>query len=249
MGHDEMVAMDNFILVLVVSLLPASGNVIGGFLAESLRTPPWAVGAALHAAVGVAIAVISVDLMPRLLDATPVWLIATAFFCGAVFSVLLAYGLKEWVNTKPGQSGAWMAYMAIAADLLSDGLMVGVGAAVTRGLGLLLGLSQVVANIPGGFAAIGNFRNRKMSRPKRLLMLCSFVMPSIVGASIGYLLLRGAQAHIKHAAIGFIVGILLLATVEDMVPEADAPGTARWISTLSFTAGFVFFVVLSTTMG
>jgi ZIP family zinc transporter len=84
---------------------------------------------------------------------------------------------------------------------------------------------------------------------KRLLVLCSFVMPSIVGASIGYLLLRGAQAYIKHTAIGFIVGIPLLAPLEDMVPEADAPGTARWISTLSFTAGFVFFVVLSATMG
>jgi ZIP family zinc transporter len=240
--------MNDFLLVLVVSLLPASGNIIGGLLAESLRTPPWVIGAALHAAVGVAIAVISVDLMPRILHATPIWLIATAFFFGAVFSVLLAYSLKEWGSTKPNQSGAWMAYMAVAADLLSDGLMVGVGTAVTRGLGLLLGLSQVVANIPGGFAAIGNFRNRQMSRKKRFLILCSFVIPPLVGVSIGYLLLRGAEEDVKHAAIGFIVGILLLATVEDMVPEADAPGTARWISTLSFTGGFVFFVVLSTAM-
>ena len=40
---------------------------------------------------------------------------AAAFFCGAVFSVLLAYVFKDWINTKPGQLGAWMAYMAIAA--------------------------------------------------------------------------------------------------------------------------------------
>jgi ZIP family zinc transporter len=88
-----------------------------------------------------------------------------------------------------------------------------------------------------------------MSRKKRLLILCSFMVPSIVGACLGYLLLRGTAAHVKHAAIGFIVGVLLLATVEDMVPEADAPGTARWISTLSCTAGFVFFVTLSTVVG
>jgi ZIP family zinc transporter len=71
----------------------------------------------------------------------------------------------------------------------------------------------------------------------------------MLGVSIGYLLLRGSEEYVQHAAIGFIVGILLLATVEDMVPEADAPGTARWISTLSLTGGFVFFVVLSTVMG
>src|SRR5688572_18071359 len=98
--------MDDFLLVLAVSLLPAGGNIIGGFLAESLRTPPWVIGAALHAAVGVAIAVISVDLMPCILEATPVWLIATAFFCGAAFSFLLAYALKQWVNAKPSQYGA-----------------------------------------------------------------------------------------------------------------------------------------------
>jgi len=241
--------MNDFLLVLLISLLPASGNIIGGFLAESVRTPPWVIGAALHTAVGVAIAVISVELMPRILDTTPGWLIATAFFCGAAFSVLLAYSFNEWVSTKPSQSGAWMAYIAIAADLLSDGLMVGAGSAVTRKLGILLGLSQVVANIPGGFAAIGNFRNRQMSRRKRFLILCAFVLPSTVGVCIGYLLLRDAEAYLKHAAIAFVVGILLLATVEDMVPEADAPGASRWISTLAFTLGFVFFVMLSTAMG
>ena len=241
--------MDDYLLVLAVALLPAGGNIVGGILAENVRTPPWVIGAALHAAVGVAIAVISVDLMPRIIDATPVWLIATAFFSGAAFSFMLAYGLREWMSTKESQSGAWMVYMAVAADLLSDGLMVGVGAAVTQGLGLLLGLSQVVANIPGGFAAIGNFRNRRVPRKKRFVILCAFVLPSIVGVSIGYLLLRGAERNFEHAAIGFIVGVLLLATVEDMVPEADEPGTARWISTLSLTGGFVFFVFLSAAIG
>lgn len=241
--------MHDFFLVLVVSLLPAGGNIIGSLFAESLRTPPWVIGAALHTAAGVAIAVVSVDLMPRILAATPVWLMITAFFCGAAFSALLAYGLKQWVSAHESQSGAWMVYMAVAADLLSDGLMVGVGAAVASGLGLLLGLSQIVSNIPGGFAAIGNFRNKQVSRKWRLMISASFVVPPIVGAGIGYLLLRGAGEDIEHAALGFIVGVLLLATVEDMVPQADEPGVARWISTLSFAGGFIFFVILSTVIG
>lgn len=241
--------MQAFFVVLAVSLLPAGGNIIGSFLAESLRTPPWIIGAALHAAAGVAIAVVSVDLMPRILADTPAWLIVVAFLCGAAFSVLLAQGLKHWFRAPGRQSGAWMVYMAIAADLLSDGLMVGVGAAVSSGLGLLLGLSQVVSNIPGGFAAIGNFRNQHVSHKRRLLLSGSFVVPPLIGAVIGYLLLRGAGEAIEHAALAFIVGVLLLATVEDMVPQADAPGVARWISTPSFAGGFGFFVLLSTYLG
>ena len=57
-----------------------------------------------------------------------------------------------------------MVYMAVAADLLSDGLMTGAGSAVARRLGLLLGLSQVVANVPGGFAAMANFRDEGVLR-------------------------------------------------------------------------------------
>jgi len=39
--------------------------------------------------------------------------------------------------------------------------------------------------------------------------------------------------------------MLLVATVEDLVPQADEPGTARWLSTTSFVTGFVFFALLS----
>jgi zinc transporter, ZIP family len=52
--------------ILATALLPASGNVIGGLLAESMRTPRWLIGAALHAAAGIAIAVVSIDLMPQI---------------------------------------------------------------------------------------------------------------------------------------------------------------------------------------
>lgn len=96
--------MSAFFPVVVVSLLPAGGSIMGSLLAESLRTPPWLIGTALHAAAGVAMAVVSVDLMPRILAATPPWLLVTAFLCGAVFSALL---VQEWCR-KP-MSRVWHA--------------------------------------------------------------------------------------------------------------------------------------------
>jgi ZIP family zinc transporter len=44
-------------------------------------------------------------------------------------------------------------------------------------------------------------------------------------------------------------GVLLLATVEDMLPQADEPGTPRWISTLAFTGGFAVFVAPAEYLG
>jgi ZIP family zinc transporter len=46
-----------------------------------------------------------------------------------------------------------------------------------------------------------------------------------------------------------ITGVLLASTVEDLVPQADEPGAARWISTASFVAGFSFLLLLSAYFG
>ena len=41
-----------------------------------------------------------------------------------------------------------MVYMAVATDLTSDGLMIGVGSAVGKQLGFLLAATQAIAKIP-----------------------------------------------------------------------------------------------------
>jgi ZIP family zinc transporter len=239
--------MADFLIVLAIALLPAAGAGIGSAIAESMRTPEWVIGASLHAAAGVAIAVVSVDLMPRVLQGTPVWLAITGFLCGAAFSVLLSKGVK-WIKehlSLGGSSGAWMIYMAIAADLFRDGLMAGAGSAVSTGLGLLLGMSQVFANIPGGFAAISNFRVEGVERPVRILIAFAFALPLFVGATVGYWVLRGVGPEIQNAALAFVIGVLLLATVEDTLPQADEPSPPRLISTASFAGGFALFVLFA----
>lgn len=138
-----------------------------------------------------------------------------------------------------------MVYMATSADLLSDGLMTGASAAVSAELGLLLALSQVVANIPGGFATIGNFKSQGVARGTRFIAAASFVAPVIVGVSIGYVGLRDASEPAQSAALAVIVGILLVTTVEDLVPQADKPGASRPVSTTAFVGGFAFFALLA----
>lgn len=237
--------MRDLLTLLAVALLPVGGNALGALFAELARAPRWLIGAALHAAVGVAIAVVAVDLTPRALETTPAWLFALLFAGGAAFSVLLSR-LANWLcRLAPSGGGTWKVYVATAADLFSDGLMTGASSAVSGGLGLLLALSQLVANLPAGFATVAGFRAAGMSRGKRLLATATFALPVLVGAVLGYWLLRGEGPGVQNAALAVIVGILLGATIEDLVPQADRPGTARWISTSAFVAGFVFFTLLA----
>lgn len=238
--------MHGLLQVLAVALLPVAGNVLGSALAELTRAPRWVVGAALHGAAGVAIALVSIELMPRVRYTSPMWFVVLLFAAGALLSLLLVRMVEAMRRRSPQAStGAWMVYAATSIDLLSDGLMTGASAAVSSELGLLFALSQVVANIPGGFATIANFRLQEVSRTIRLTAAASFAIPVVLGAALGYWLLQGAAEWLQDAALAIVIGVLLVSTIEDLVPQADEPGTARWLSTTSFVAGFAFFALLS----
>lgn len=242
--------MDQLGTVLLIALLPVAGSIGGALLAELWAIPKWLIGAALHMAMGVAIGLVSIEFMPRSIETTPVWLIAVLFSLGATISVLLSWAVL-WLRGDAGAEGAgkWRVYSTTGADLFSDGLMTGATFAVSSGLGLLLAFSQVVANIPGGFATAANFRHRGLPRRWRLLAAASYALPPLVAAAAGYLLLRGAGEAEQNAVLALIAGVLLVTTVEELVPEADRPGTRRWVSSSGFVLGFVFIALLASYFG
>lgn len=75
--------------------------------------------------------------------------------------------------------------------------MIGAGSTISIGLGFLLALGQVSADMPEGFAAIATFKQEEGSRYKRLLLAASFALPVLLGATIGYWVVRGAPEVFK----------------------------------------------------
>ena len=236
--------MQDFLLIILFSLLPAAGNLSGALLAESVSPPRWIIGAALHGAAGVAIALVSIELTPFILSAISVWLFAAAFFAGAGASLLLTRGVfLAHDSADPKMTRAIMVYAVIGADLFADGLMTRAGGAVALKLGFLLAGAQLFANMPGGFAAAGTLKHYAVARRTRIIAAVAVAAPALVSAILGYAAFRGAGLEIRAAALSFIVGVLLLATIEDMAPEGDAPRPPRWSSTLSFAAGFTMMAI------
>ena len=74
--------MSDCAIVLGLALLPALGNFSGGLLAEYLPTSKRNLNRALHAASGIVIAIVAVELVPRALQATSGWIVAIAFGVG-----------------------------------------------------------------------------------------------------------------------------------------------------------------------
>jgi ZIP family zinc transporter len=65
--------------VVVLSLLPGAGNFAGGVIAEVWKPSPRLLNWSLHAAAGIVIAIVSVELIPSGLEVLDGWWLALAF--------------------------------------------------------------------------------------------------------------------------------------------------------------------------
>lgn len=239
--------MEGFGTVLLLALVPALGNFGGGLIAEFLSITPRRISQALHAAAGIVIAVVAVELMPEALGGAPGWAIALAFFLGGVFYLVIEWAIERVQSGRGASksSGMWMIYVAVAMDLFSDGLLIGTGSAVSTSLALVLALGQTIADVPEGFAAIANFRSKQVPRTKRILLSASFALRVLLAAGIGYWLLRDQSQPLKLSALVFTAGLLSVAAVEEMITQAHESAEDTRASVLAFAGGFALFALVS----
>lgn len=239
--------MQEYLVVLALAALPAAGNFAGGLLAEFVPLSDRRLSFALHAAAGIVLAVVGIELMGQVLLAEPPWVALLAFVAGGGVAVALDT-LVDLVRGRFGgkaqDTGAWMIYFGVAVDLFSDGLLVGTGSTLSISLGLLLALGQVPADVPEGFATIATFRKLGVPRRRRILLAASFALPILIAASLGYWVVRQAPDIYKLSLLALTAGILVTVAVEEMVTQAHATEDTRW-DTLALVGGFALFALIS----
>ena len=243
--------MNEFLTVIALASLPAIGNFVGGLLAEGIDVSRRKLSLALHAAAGILMAVVGVELMPQALQAQPTWVVVLAFAAGGAFYVLVDQSIKFMearYSSASSASSAWVIFFGICVDLFSDGVMIGAGSTISLNLGLLLALGQVSADLPEGFALTADFKQKGLSRTNRLLLSAFFMLPVFLGATMGYWIVRDAPQIVKLSLLAFTAGILITLVVEGMMPEAHQVEDAR-LSALIFVLGFTLFTLLSLYLG
>lgn len=244
--------MREYLTALALALIPALGNFAGGLAAEAFQVSKRTLSLALHVAAGIILAVVGIELMGRAMEAEPPWVIVLALIAGGVASVALDKGV-DLVRSRFGGSkskaGPWMIYLGVSVDLFSDGLMIGTGSSLSFGLGLLLALGQVPADIPEGFATVATFRQQGVPRSRRLLIAASFALPILLGTTFGYWAVRGRPELVKLSLLAFTAGILIAVAVEEMVAQAhESRGESAEedpLDSIALVAGFGLFALLS----
>lgn len=228
--------MSGYLAAILLALMPAGGNFLGGVLAESVRVSRRSLSFALHAAAGILFAVIGIELMPEALEGATPWVMLLLFVTGGVAAIGVDRAIdlvQIRVACRAGgdvDASPWAIYFGVAVDLFSDGVIIGTGSVIDPALGLLLALGQVPADIPEGFATIAAFKNKGVGRARRILLSLSFAVPILLGTTIGYWAVRGQPDAVKLGLLAFTAGILLTVAVEEIVVEAHQEEDSRWAS-------------------
>lgn len=243
--------MSDLWLVIGLALLPGLGNLAGSMAAEFVRTTPRLLNLSLHAASGIVIGVVAIELMPEALNNLAGWWIAAAFAAGGAAYIgteTLIEKLKPSQNGG-GSTGMWMIYVAVAVDLSGDGLMIGSGSAVGTSVAIVLAAGQVLADLPEGYSIVANLKEKGIPRRRRIAASLSFPIYCLGAALLAWFLLRGAPDAAKYFALSFVAGLLSVAAVEDMLEEAHEAAADNRASALAFVGGFVLFALVSAGLG
>jgi ZIP family zinc transporter len=223
---------------------------VGGLLVDVLPTSKRVLGVALHIAVGVLLAIATLELLPRITQADPVWATWLALLGGGGVFILFTQWVRRWQaqsSDKNHDQIAWIIFFSTSIHLLGGGVMIGASVAIAQQLGWVLSLSRVIAHVPQGFATLAEFKRHHASR-RRLWLSVSFFVPMLMGASVGYWLLRDQSDLAKLIVLALTTGILITSVVEKIIPEAheieDTP-LANWVFILSFTLFALFLTYLT----
>jgi ZIP family zinc transporter len=239
--------MNDLLLVLVIACTAAFLTYLGAPLAERVDVPHHVVSAALQFAAGMLSAIVGLSLLPPAIRAgPPLWEVLAFFFGGAAFVVVEYYSAQN-ASAHPETSASVTSpglYIGVLADLVIDGVVIGLGSTLTLGTGLLLALGVAVSTAPLAFVTTATAKRQGVSPERRRLLSILFIVCMVAGALLGYLLLRDQPLAVRLVLIAFVSGFLITTITQSMIPEANREGEPS-LGGIFFVGGLSLYALLT----
>ena len=242
--------MNEFLLVLGIALVASFLTYLGAPVAERFEVPQKVVSAALQFAAGIITALVAFSLMPPAVRGGPYGWVVLAFFIGGVLYVTIEYLSTRVIASAPAaEDGAtsFGLYIGILVDLVIDGVVIGIASTLTLATGLLLALGLAISTAPLAFVTIATAKRQGMSAKNRRLLSFLLFLCVLVGAMVGYLVLRNQSAEFRLILVALASGFLITTVVQGLIPEANREGEPGFAGLL-YIAGLSLYGLMSLTI-
>ena len=225
---------------LTTTLIPVAATVLGATVAAYRRPGPVVASAIQHFAAGVVFAAAAGEILPTLKHGASLWPIVIGGGIGIVV-MLAIQQLGE--HTK----GPTALLTLVGVDLFIDGLVLGLGFAVSPRAGLLLTIALTLEVLFLGLSLAAELGDEAISRVRSvgLVAAVALLLPAGVLAAAPVALLSPAIVT-GFFAFGLIA--LLYLVTEELLVEAHETPDRPWVTALFFV-GFLLVLVLEEQMG
>jgi len=175
-------------------------------------------------------------------------IVALMFFIGGAIYVTFEYYSAQKMAARALESGSNVTslglYVGILVDLIIDGVVIGIGATLTVMTGLILALGMAISTLPLAFVTTSTAKRQGVSPEKRRLLSIAYFLCVLVGAMVGFLLLRNVSLDLRLALIALASGFLITTVTQSMIPEANKDGEPSFAGIL-YLAGVLIYALLS----
>lgn len=223
--------------------LAASSLVIGALLAFARDWSASQVGLVLAFGAGALISAVSFELFEEGTAAGGLGSTAIGLGLGAL-TYYLADGAIARRNDggrgKQGRAGASSSGSALALGAFLDGipeqLVLGIGLAAGKGIGVGLIVAIFVSNLPESIGSANEMAKSGTSRERITQLWVAVAVICMLATVVGYFVADVAAGGVRAAINGFAAGALLVMLVDSMIPDAreDAGRNAGLITVLGF---------------
>lgn len=231
--------------VLTFVLIPMAAMIAGGIMAAFYSLGPSIRGGIQHFAAGVVFSAVAVEILPDLLHRhAPV-----AAIIGFGLGVLVMLGVKALArqqeapevgeNTRRGRS----LVIAVAIDVLIDGLLIGIGFIANDRAGVIITIALTLEMLFLSLSVGAALTRSKASPTRRVTTIGILGLTLAVGAIVGTSLLQGVSGWLMEAILAFGAAALLFLVTEELLVEAhEMPDTP--LITSMFFAGFLVLLII-----
>ena len=238
--------MSEIIDVTLFGLLAGLVTVVGGLIGVLMKKPgDRAMSAALGFAAGAMLTITFVGMIPQAMQLSMFAGIA-GFALGVICLMFVDLKLPHIHIGDEDADRLVRVGVLIAVGImihdLPEGLAIGAGYVVVRGLGLQLALSIALHNAAEGFSIAVPLFAGGMKRSKVILITLVVGLPTALGAFLGSLVSFCVSPALLAGTLGFAAGAMLFITADELIPESQRHGHGH-AATAGLAIGSILILV------
>lgn len=223
-----------------ITLIPILAATIGAAAAAYRRPGPHTVSAIQHLAAGVVFAAAAGEILPNLKHNGSLWSIAI----GGAVGIALMLGLERLEDRFGGSTGL---LTLVGADLLIDGLVLGMSFTAGAKVGILMTIALTLEILFLGLTVAADVGRSKRAPGRVVFLTAALALLLPIGSLLALPLGMLPQPLLEGFFAFGLIALLYLVTEELLVDAHEIPDKP-WVTAMFFV-GFLALLIVEEVLG